>query len=344
MRIDPTAEAQRLLLQVDPSDLAEFATDPATAIEVLFDVAVALRPPKTRGRGCAVDGAYYPGPPPRILVANDVAATRQRFTTLHELGHHLIEHDSHLNDLPIGDADRRDEAICNEVAASVLIPSEVVEQILPSGVPTAKHVAALYDATGASREACCVASVRRLRRPGCVILGRPDGTAVFTAHNGATPWSIARGTPQGRDSLLAKAGSRQAGRAREVTRVRFASGNTSGNVHGDAFAEDDGWVYQVVVADTHSPWKRGLNVGLVDTGPDAEEIECGACGEASLVWKAPCRTCGDRLCPKCHRCSCPVGPAPRTCHSCWLQKAPVEFAGVANICIDCMRESQHADV
>lgn len=343
MRIDPTAQAQRLLLQVDPSDLAELANDPATAVEVLFDVAVTLRPSQTRGQGCAVDGTYDPGPPQRIRVADDIGEARRRFTILHELGHHMIEHDSHLNDLPINDADRRDEAICNEVAASVLIPAEVVEQTLPSGVLTAKHVAALYGATSASREACCVAAVRRLRRPGCVILGTPDGTAVFTAHNWATPWSIARGTPQGPDSLLAKAARRQTGRERSVTRVRFASGNTSGNVHGDAFAEGDGWVYQVVVADTHSPWERGLNVGLVDTWPDAEEIECGICGEASLVWNAPCRTCGDRLCPKCRRCSCPVGPASRTCHNCWLQKSPVEFSGAADICIDCIRESQHAD-
>lgn len=218
MRIDPTAEAQRLLEQIDDIDLDELAADPAIAVEVLFDVVVTPRQPQMRSEGCAVDGTYDPGPPPCIRVADDVAASRQRFTILHELGHHLIEHDAHLNDLPISDADRRDEAICNEVAASVLIPADLVDRVLISGVLEAEHVAALKNATWASREACCVAAARRLRVPGCVILGRPDGTAVFTAHHLATPWSIARGTPQGRDSLLYKAARRRSRRARDVTR------------------------------------------------------------------------------------------------------------------------------
>ena len=342
MRIDPGAEAQRLLEQIDRSDVADLTDDPVTAVEVLFDVAVARCQPQTRGEGCAVDGTYDPGPPPRILVADDVTPARQRFTILHEFCHHLIEHDSRLNDLPIDDADRRDEAICNEFAASVLIPAEVVNQTLPTGVPTAKNVAALHDATRASREACSVAAVRRLRNPGCVILGTADGTAVFTAHNWATPWSIARGAAQGPDSLLVKAVNRPSGRARGITRVRFASGNRSGDVHGDAFAVDDGWVYLVIVADTHSPWVSGLNVGLIDTGPDAEEVECGRCGDASRVWTAPCRSCGDRTCPKCGRCSCQTGPALRICPDCNFQKTPSEFSGEAAVCIDCMRVEEHS--
>ena len=249
-----------------------------------------------------------------------------------------------LNDLQIDSADRRDEEICNEIAASVLIPDETADQILSAGVPQANDVAALYDATRASRESCCVAATRRLSGPGCVILGTPDGTAVFAAHHPSTPWRIARGTPQGRGSLLVSAALRQSARARGVTRVQFASGTTSGDVHSDAFAADDGWVYQVVVADTHSPWQQGLSVGLTDTGPDAEEIECGRCDEASLVRAAPCRNCGDRTCPKCGYCSCRAGAAPRICHSCFLEKAPVEFAGTAVICIDCAQMMPHSGV
>ena len=335
MRIDPEAEAERLLEQVDTEFLEELADDPAVAVDVLFDVEVTLRPPVPRGNGCTVDGTYDPGPPPRIAVAIDVAQSRQRFTILHELGHHLIEQDAYLNDLPIDDAARRDEDICDEIAARVLLPADVVGQTLPAGVFTAKSVAALHGASRASRQACCVAASRRLRLPGCIILGLPDGTATFTAHHPATPWRIARGTYQGEDSLLARAARSVTRHARGVTRVRFASGNTSGAVHSDAFAADDGWVYQVVVADTHSPWERDSKHVITNPWPDPEDIECGHCGEASRVWNAPCRECGDRTCPRCGHCSCQVGPTPRTCPGCFLQKPPNQFASGATVCTDC---------
>lgn len=334
-RIDPLAQARRLLEQVDGTKLDELADDPATTAEVLFDVEVITRAPSPPGQGCAVDGTYRPGPPPRILVADDVTAARRRFTILHELGHHFIENDDYLNDLTVVDAARRDEEVCNEVAAAVLLPDDVVQRTIPAGSFTAEDVATLYSVVGASRMACCVACARRLRLPGCVILGKADGTADFVAHHPATPWRIARGTPQGDDSVLARA-TRTGGRARGVTPVRFAGGNTGGMVHADAFAADDGWVYAVIIADTHSPWERGLNLGLVDTGIEPETIECIHCGEASTVWKAPCRICGERPCPNpnCGRCSCPVGPKPRLCPGCGLRKAPNLFQGNAT-CVDC---------
>ena len=335
MRIDPAAEAGRLLSQLDASDLLDLASDTRTAVEVLFEVEVALRPPSPPGQGCAVDGTYRPGPAPRITVADDVTLTRRRFTLLHELGHHLIELDNHLNDLDIDDAARRDEDICNEVAAQVLLPSDVVNEALPAGKFTAEDISDLFDATGASRMACCVAGARRLRLPGCVILGTPDGVATFTAHHPATPWRIARQTHQGNDSLLVRAAQSPSRRARGVTRVRFATGTVSGLVHADAFVADDGWVYQVVVADSHSPWVQGLNLGLTDNGPDPEEIECPNCGEAGLVWTRPCQTCGDRVCPQCQRCSCPFGPKLRTCPTCTLSRPPNQFAAGAEVCNDC---------
>jgi hypothetical protein len=265
MRIDPFAQARRLLEQIDRDFLPDLATEPTVAIAALFDgLVVTTRAPSRPGRGCAVDGTYDPGPPPRILVANDVSPSRQRFTALHELGHHLIEHDDHLNDLDVPDSERRDEEICNEIAATILLPDDMVEETIPAGRFTAEDVARLHGASGsASRAACCVAAVRRLHRPGCVILGLADGTADFIAHQHATPWRIARGTPQGAASLLARAA--RVGRARDVTQVLFANGNSSSKVHADAFAAPDSWIYMVVVADTHSPWVSRLNFGISDT-------------------------------------------------------------------------------
>lgn len=343
MRIDPHSEARRLLTGVTSAALSDLASDPIAAVTAGYGIAVEPRPPEPSGKHCAVDGTYTSGPPPVIRYASDISPARQRFTILHELGHHLIEYDVRLNDLTISDEERRDEEICNEVAATVLIPDDTVERVLADGVPTAERVARLYDATHASREACCVAAARSLGRSGCVTLGTVDGQAVFTAHHPAAPWRIARGTPQGPKSLLARAAARSSGRAREVTRVRFASGATSGQLHGDAFTADGRWVFAVLVDDSHSPWKSGLNLGLADRGPEGEEIECARCGEASLVFTAPCRNCGDRTCPRCGQCSCQVGSRPRQCVGCFLEKPPPEFPSAsANLCCECTEQEVHS--
>ena len=335
MRIDPVAEAQRLLRQISPCDLHRLADDPASTVEARFDVPVTLRPALTRASGCTVEGTYDPGPPPRILAASDVAQARQRFTILHELGHHLIELDSSLNDLSVRDADRRDEEICDEIAARVLMPESVREEVLPAGRFTARNVAELYQATSASRQACCVTAAHRLRAPGCVILGTSDGVATYVAHDPTTPWRIARGTPQGQESLVAKAARRSTKHSRGVTNVRFSSGAISGPVHGDAFAAEDGWVYAVIVVDSHSPWERASKHVITNPWPDAEEIECGHCGEASQSWRAPCRKCGDRTCNRCGRCSCPLVPTTRSCPDCFLQKASNQFVDGSAVCVDC---------
>lgn len=336
MRIDPYQEAQRLLQTVDADLYPDLADDPATVLEILIDrLVIETRPPSQPGRGCAVDASYHPGPPPRIRVADDVTVRRRRFSLLHEFGHHLIEHDDHLNDLPIADGERRDEQICNEVAAAVLLPDDAVQAHLEPGRFTAADVAGLFHDRPASRMACCVAAARRLRHPGCVILGRGDGIADFTAHHPATPWTIARAVAQGPESILAQAAGSPSGHARGVTRLRFATGNRSGPVHADANACADGWVFAVVVDDTHAPWGDGLHLGLEDRGAQAEEVECVHCGDLVEVWEKPCPHCGDRRCPRCGRCSCPVGPAEKLCPSCRLLKAPHLFKAGADTCIDC---------
>ena len=324
-----------MLEQFCPSDLRKLAEDPAGTIKALFDVDVTLRPALARASDCTVEGTYDPGPPPRILAANDVAWARTLFTILHELGHHLIELDGFLNELSIKDADRRDEEICDEIAASLLMPEEVRAELLPRGRFTARNVAELYEATRASRQACCVTAARRLRGPGCVILGTPDGVATYVAHNPTTQWRIARDTPQGEDSLIAKAARRSTKHARGVTNVRFASGAISGRMHGDAFAADDGWVYAVVVEDSHSPWEQTRKHVIRNPWPDAEEIECGHCGEMSLSRRGPCRRCGDRFCGRCGRCSCPLVPSTRVCPGCFLEKSSNQFVDDSEVCVDC---------
>jgi hypothetical protein len=336
-RIDPHTEALRLVAEQLPVEHhADLVDDPRTTMEALFPtLTVSSRPPSTAGDGCGVDGTYNPGPPPRIVVAEDVVPARRRFTLLHELGHHLIENDGPLNELDVAGSERRDEAICNEVAASILIPAELADQYIPAKF-VAQDVARLHANVEASRSACCVAAVRRLHVPGCVILGTTEGVAVFTAHHLATEWRIARGTAQGEDSILVKAGRSAARTARETTSARFASGLTSGPLHGDAYVDDDGFVFAVLVQDTVSPWARGLAFNTVDTGPEYEKIDCERCGEVT-AWKT-CRTCGEKICPDCDQCwNCrPKSTGDKKCAGyCQLVKPRNQFRGDSDICVDC---------
>jgi hypothetical protein len=334
VRINPHNEARRLIATLDPDFLGDLASDPMGAIPILYeDLTVTLRTPSTTTDGCAVDGTYHPGPPPRITVANDVALSRQRFTGLHELGHHLIELDPELNDLSITDADRRDEAICNEIAACILLPDTVVAEFIPVGTFTAEDVAKLHGATNASRAACCVAALRQLHKAGCVILGRGDGMADFTAHHIATPWRLARMAPQGPESLLAKAAER--GHARAVTRVSFASGRESGELQGDAFAASDGWVFMVAIDDSHSPWERGLHMATADDRAPTEVVECPRCDKAFTAHWPAHKACGEYRCPECKKCGCVPSASEQVCTECRLLKAKNLFRPGQTVCRDC---------
>jgi hypothetical protein len=334
MRIDPHSEARRLLAEVDHDLLPELAEDPETVIPALFDgVLVSTKGSSSRGN-CDVDGTYNPNPPVSIEYADDVAPSRQRFTMLHELGHHLIFNDDTLNALAISDTERPDEAICNEVAASILLPEELVNEYLPAGTFTAGDVARLHGAREiASRAACCVAAVRRLHLPGCVILGTNDGTAEFIAHQIGTPWRIARGTHQGSESLLVTAGKR--GHSRGITHVTFANGSQSSQVHADAFDAGDGWIFMVVVVDTHSPWEKSLRFASAEVGAPTEIVECPHCDKAFTAWWAPCPKCGEVKCPDCKRCGCRFRSKERRCRLCTQLKVEALFSAGSNVCRDC---------
>jgi len=336
VRINPYNEAQRLIGPLDAALLPDLAEDPFTAIEVLFDgLTVVLRPPTGDSSECGIDGTYQPGPPPRIEVSNDVAPARQRFTALHELGHHLIELDEELNDLSISDLNRRDEAICNEVAASILLPGDLVDRVLTAGAVTAAEVLQLHDeAASASRAACCVAAVRRLHHRGCVLVGTEDGMVAFAAHHLATPWRIAPGTEQGSSSLLARAA--RDGHARGVTQLRFASGGESGEVHADAQRAGDGWIVLVAVIDAYSPWEKGLSFPTADDSAPRETVECPRCDHAFTAWWPPCKVCGDHRCPQCKKCSCQVTVTERFCQGCTMLRPESQFPGGGVYCVDCI--------
>lgn len=335
MRIDPQAHARRLVGALTAELVEQLAADPLQAVGAIDGLEVSFRPPTSSG-GCALDGTYAPlrGGGALITVADDASPARQRFTVLHEFGHHLVYRDAELADLDVPDSDRRDEEICNEVATSLLIPAVVVASVLTRSHVTAEEIALLHAKVGASRAACCVSGARHLGHPGSVVLSYDGVTVNFAARHPSTRWSIARGSEQVERTLLARAG--RYGHARGVTDVHFASGKVKTGLQADAFRADDGWLYLVLVEDSHSPWTAKLNFANSDDRAPTEVVECGRCDVVFTAYWARCPSCGDHRCPSCKRCSCRTAPrAEQTCPSCFLTKPSAQFRTPAGVCVDC---------
>ena len=175
-----------------------------------------------------------------------------RFSALHELAHHLLDVRDLLIDLyELPNHRAIEEAICDEFAASVLIPATTVDRHIDPAGPTAQAIISLYNDPNvhASRACCCVAAANRLTGEGYVMLGDLDGVARFTAPH-ATNLRVANDTPQGSDSIISKAA--RIGTKRGEGSVQFRSGATSDTFHADA-GRDGEYVFSVFASGT-PPW------------------------------------------------------------------------------------------
>jgi Zn-dependent peptidase ImmA (M78 family)/transcriptional regulator with XRE-family HTH domain len=94
---------------------------------------------------------------PIIYVNNSSAKSRQIFTLFHELGH-LLFHTSGIDIVDdtflghLGDTEQKIETICNGLAARILVPNDVLDEML-SGIEIGRDAAAkLANYFGISRE------------------------------------------------------------------------------------------------------------------------------------------------------------------------------------------------
>jgi len=216
------------------------------------------------GDGCSVSGTYsYEDA--RIVVGRSPSRRRQFFTALHEFGHHLQQREEEsvviLEDEP-DDGVLLEDDVCDGFAAEVLMPDGLLRDAFSAKGPTAADVVDLFDATHASREACCVRAVQRLRGQGYVMLCDLDGVAVFSATN--TPYPVRRGTPQLGNKVI-EAALRWRFASREA-RVTFPSGWRSPKFFGDARVDGD-YVFGVFV-EHMPPWVKGLTPSIEEpNGP-----------------------------------------------------------------------------
>jgi Zn-dependent peptidase ImmA (M78 family) len=154
--LDEIAVAVRAYLDVSIEEQASWKTVDA-ALEAWREVFAtragvyvfkdAFRAPNYFGF-CLYDNEF-----PVIYVNNSSAKSRQIFTLFHELGHLLFQtsgidivDDAFLNHL--GDSEQKIEVICNNLAARVLVPDDVLENMLKGlkiGRETATNLANYFN-------------------------------------------------------------------------------------------------------------------------------------------------------------------------------------------------------
>jgi hypothetical protein len=327
------AQARRLVDALDSEVVKLLAIDPADTVERHLEITVVYRPEAAVPSGCSVDGSYQEGPPPRITVALAASTGRRNFTILHECGHDRAQSDPEVINLLAAEPDggsRLEEQIADAFAAQLLLPDSLVDEVIGERGPTATEVADLFDRSQASREACCVRAAQRIAGAGYVMLAEA-GTARFTATVN-TPYRVARGTPQGDDHLVSRAG--RLGAACGEARVRFRSGAVSDPMHADAVARD-GYVFAVFVAG-RAAWQP-LSILSERPGPVQHYGSCPFCHDDFSTWEQPCSACGDLRCPNCGQCSCaPAAPrGGRECTKCHMVQPRHLFRGGSTICNEC---------
>ncbi|MFF7680959.1 ImmA/IrrE family metallo-endopeptidase [Actinacidiphila glaucinigra] len=296
------------------------------------DLTVQLVAEGQTGARCSVAGAYLPGPPPRIAVADAASPTRRDFTALHELGHHLQRNSFDLMDAFEGQEDGGlilEDAACDAFAAEILLPASLVDSHLAVGTFTASDAVDLWRAGGASRMAVCVRTAQRLPAPGHVLLLEPGGRVAFASSHGLPP--VKRGSPQGDIPVIEQALAGK-GRANGLTRLHYRDGIQGQELYVQT-APMSGYLLALLVTDL-APW-RAFAPSIPDTGPQAGQYICEHCHEEYHSFAPACSRCHIPTCPECGRCGCASRVAERLCKGCFISHTPTMFAPDADRCIDC---------
>lgn len=262
---------------------------------------------------CPIDGTYDADT--TTIRYRSMGEGRDRFTLLHELGHHLLAQDEawcyETRPALKTEGQRIEELVCSTFAAHLLIPDVVAAAAFTNGV-TAAAVRDLNATTYASASACLT---RALTKPGnrLVMLTDLEGRIYYAQSNGE-PFAPSRRTPQPEvAALIIRAQTTDEQRVARAggQGILYSTGTTNTDVRFDV-AVNGGLAFVIVeptVVDTR-----------LDQRADRAEwdITCVAgCGESFPRSESPrtCNTCGEPVCPRCNGCECPRTVA---CTVCWL--------------------------
>ncbi|THV41166.1 ImmA/IrrE family metallo-endopeptidase [Glycomyces buryatensis] len=323
--------------QVAPGAAARLADDPFTELASWEGIRV-KRVPELEGTtagSCSVSGAYSTRTaPPALVVAESLSPRRQRFTLLHELGHHLQQNDLTLGEAALEHDDSKtfEDAACDAFAAAVLLPEPLASAVIEEHGATVETALELYSRTSASRAAICVRLAAAMQRPGVAAVIEESGTVSFAAAHGRI-YPPARGSDQ-RANPLVKASLTNTSSAAVIRHgnalIRYSTGQDSAPLYGQA-AWCDGLLLAVMY-EFDAPWLPFSPPRERQSHDVDESTECGVC-TACFTAADWCGQCREPRCPEGH-CGC-TRDAERICPGCFLLRHPAQFATGFGLCVDC---------
>jgi hypothetical protein len=288
---------------------------------------------------CACDGVFFERPFPNIAYTPTPGSRRERFTLVHEFAHYIIRHDpdvlSTLHDLDDNAGQVAEERVCHAFAGLILVPDQVIEQILTGQPPEARQLREVFTASSGSLEACAVRLAEHLPANGYVVIADPSSRRIrFASPSPGASYQWGRHTPLPAQHPLWRAHT--TGTYRGQGPVVWASGARM-NLWLDAVA--DGRLIHAVFSETRYWSGEGLSVlNQLPTSarPTAMSDTCRRCGSNTWGYTA-CVACGDVRCRECGQCGCGAPtPASRVCSACHLEKGKGQFRSPAStVCRDC---------
>lgn len=331
--------ADRLASRYPPSFCRQLAESPREALSGRGISLVPFELEYARG-DCSCDGVFHPGPPPVIGYRPTPRSRRESFTLVHEFGHFATRGDddtlSELADFDDDGGREAEERVCDALAGMILVPETKVDSVVGGDRPLARHLEALYQASGGSREACAVRLAERLTGFGYVaIIDTRTESVRFASPSPSNPYRWRRGTPIGSSTLWR---ARDRGEYRGQAPVVWPSGQKR-ELWVDAITR--GNTIHAVFSDRR-PWDDGtlslLDGGVRPARGTAYRGTCPHCGASKWGYRLH-PPCEETFCQSCGKCGCdaPSRPSPETrvCADCGLSKRASLFPNDEAICRDC---------
>jgi Zn-dependent peptidase ImmA (M78 family) len=337
MKADHTDLARRLIGRLEPSLVSAIAEDPMTAIRTT-GVRVEKLEISAMSAECTCDGAYFPYPRPMIGYTSTPHSRREHFTVVHEFGHHEVRCDddvlSTIADMGEDGGLVAEERVCDAFAGRILVPDEVLDDVLEGRRPEAADLITLYQSSLGSREACAVRLANRIGCFGYVALLDPDTRTVrFASASESCPyvWRRGSGLPRAHPAWRARGSGSFRGEGEVVwqdgRKNLWMDAVSDGNVIVAIFVEDKYWKAEGLSILAEEAVTKARGISLSGT--------CRHCGENTWGYRA-CSTCGDVICRSCKKCGCGAPPpTERECTKCFMIKSKAQFVGGSTVCRDC---------
>lgn len=298
--MDARTLANDAIANIDPEVVEVIRSNPRHGVTLLGLSVEAMAAVPNRGSGGWCDGASFVDEG-RIMY-RPTAGLRENFTICHELAHHLLRLDDDAMDW-IADKDDANEALenlCDKMAASLLVPINLVQDAVSTHGFSADALISLYDATNASRHCCANALIDEMPSKGFVAIINPASHEVWAAaRKGNTSPTAYRGQ-------IVPVGHALRRLRHEVDHVRtkswwplgpngrwnyYVDGRRAGRWNLAVFAERD--LLEV----------ERLHFAQPERNRYDGEVNCPCGYKGSSAWY-PCNECKSSSCPKCRLCLC----------------------------------------